>query len=125
MENVFVFSQTEVRYPSRMRSLLVGLVLVLLGTCMLYDGAESKKLGVVPYRLMKVRQVPMVRVKLVRRPKYHLMKVMYLFLLSFSRILTRVRCGTVQADKSVRHANRGRLLLRTPGPVPLWDLHLF
>ena len=22
----------------------------------------------------------------------------------------------------VRHANRGRLLLRTPGPVPLWDL---
>ena len=25
----------------------------------------------------------------------------------------------------VRHANRGRLLLRTPGPVPLWDLHVF
>ena len=25
----------------------------------------------------------------------------------------------------VRHANRGRLLLRTPGPVPLWDLHMF
>ena len=25
----------------------------------------------------------------------------------------------------VRHANRGRLLLRTPGPVPLWDLHGF
>ena len=24
----------------------------------------------------------------------------------------------------VRHANRGRLLLRTPGPVPLWDLHV-
>ena len=25
----------------------------------------------------------------------------------------------------VRHANRGRLLLRTPGPVPLLDLHVF
>ena len=25
----------------------------------------------------------------------------------------------------VRHANRGRLLLRTSGPVPLWDLHVF
>ena len=25
----------------------------------------------------------------------------------------------------VRHANRGRLLLRTPGPVPLSDLHVF
>ena len=25
----------------------------------------------------------------------------------------------------VRHAKRGRLLLRTPGPVPLWDLHVF
>ena len=27
--------------------------------------------------------------------------------------------------QQVRHANRGRLLLRTPGPVPLWDLHVF
>ena len=26
---------------------------------------------------------------------------------------------------AMRHANRGRLLLRTPGPVPLWDLHEF
>ena len=25
----------------------------------------------------------------------------------------------------VRHAYRGRLLLRTLGPVPLWDLHVF
>ena len=25
----------------------------------------------------------------------------------------------------MRHANRGRLLLRTPGPVPLWDLQVF
>ena len=25
----------------------------------------------------------------------------------------------------VRHANRGRLLLRTPDPVPLWDLQIF
>ena len=25
----------------------------------------------------------------------------------------------------VWHANRGRLLLRTPGAVPLWDLHVF
>ena len=24
-----------------------------------------------------------------------------------------------------RHANRGRLLPRTPGPVPLWDLQVF
>ena len=26
----------------------------------------------------------------------------------------------VQGSQRVRHANRGRLLLRTPGPVPLW-----
>ena len=25
----------------------------------------------------------------------------------------------------VRHANKRRLLLRTPGPVPLWDLQMF
>ena len=25
----------------------------------------------------------------------------------------------------VRHANRGRLLLWTPGPVPFWGLHVF
>ena len=25
----------------------------------------------------------------------------------------------------VRHANRWRLLLRTPGPAPLWDLHVW
>ena len=25
----------------------------------------------------------------------------------------------------VRHTNRGRLFLRTPGPVPLWDLNVF
>ena len=25
----------------------------------------------------------------------------------------------------VRHANRGRLLLRTPGPVRIWDLQVF
>ena len=28
-------------------------------------------------------------------------------------------------DEIMRHANRGHLLLRTPGPVPFWDLHLF
>ena len=27
--------------------------------------------------------------------------------------------------QGVRHANRGRLLLRTPGPVAHWDLHVF
>ena len=25
----------------------------------------------------------------------------------------------------VRHANRGLLLLQTPGPVPLWDLRVY
>ena len=25
----------------------------------------------------------------------------------------------------VRHSNRGLLLIQTPGPVPLWDLHMF
>ena len=25
----------------------------------------------------------------------------------------------------VQHANRERLLLRTPGPAPLWDLQVF
>ena len=35
---------------------------------------------------------------------------------------------TVEEKKStrrVRHANRGRLLLWTPGPVPIWDLQVF
>ena len=31
----------------------------------------------------------------------------------------------IEHMQRVRHANRGRLLLRTPGPVPLWDLHVF
>ena len=33
-----------------------------------------------------------------------------------------VSVGRVQR---VRHAGGGRLLLRTPGPVPLWGLHVF
>ena len=32
---------------------------------------------------------------------------------------------SIEHLQRVRHANRGRLLLRTPGPVPLWDLHVF
>ena len=32
---------------------------------------------------------------------------------------------SIEHMQRVRHANRGRLLLRTPGPVPLWDLHVF
>ena len=38
----------------------------------------------------------------------------YLIMRGFHRTLHRER-----------HANRGRLPLRTPGPVPLWDLHEF
>ena len=30
--------------------------------------------------------------------------------------------GFIEHMQRVRHANRGRLLLRTPGPVPLWGL---
>ena len=29
----------------------------------------------------------------------------------------------ISVEQRVRHANRERLLLRTPGPVPLLDLH--
>ena len=32
---------------------------------------------------------------------------------------------SIEHLQRVRHANRGRLLLRTPGPVPLWDLQVF
>ena len=32
---------------------------------------------------------------------------------------------SIEHLQRVWHANRGRLLLRTPGPVPLWDLHVF
>ena len=32
---------------------------------------------------------------------------------------------SIEALQRLRHANRGCLLLRTPGLVPLWDLHVF
>ena len=32
---------------------------------------------------------------------------------------------SIEHMQQVWHANRGRLLLRTPGPVSLWDLHVF
>ena len=32
---------------------------------------------------------------------------------------------SIEHLQRVRHAKGGRLLLRTPGPVPLWDLHVF
>ena len=32
---------------------------------------------------------------------------------------------SIEHLQRVWHAERGRLLLRTPGPVPLWDLHVF
>ena len=41
-------------------------------------------------------------------------------LLTFHQIVVSI--GHLQR---VWHADRGRLLLRTPGPVPLWDLHVF
>ena len=31
---------------------------------------------------------------------------------------------SIEHLQQVRHANRGRLLLWTPGPVPLWDFHV-
>ena len=39
--------------------------------------------------------------------------------------LSVLREVSIEHLQRVRHANRGRLLLRTPGPVPLWDLHVF
>ena len=38
---------------------------------------------------------------------------------------TSLREISIEHLQRVRHANRGRLLLRTPGPVPLWDLQVF
>ena len=32
---------------------------------------------------------------------------------------------SIEYLQRVRHANRGRLLLQTPGPVPLWDFQVF
>ena len=38
---------------------------------------------------------------------------------------TLLREVSIEHLQRVRHANRGRLLLRTPGPVLLWDLQVF
>ena len=35
--------------------------------------------------------------------------------------ITELREVSIEHLQRVRYANRGRLLLRTPGPVPLWD----
>ena len=45
----------------------------------------------------------------------------------YNRILLFTQLCEVSIEhlQRVRHANRGRLLLRTPGPFPLWDLHVF
>ena len=32
---------------------------------------------------------------------------------------------SIEHLQRLQHANRGRLPLRTHGPVPLWDLHVF
>ena len=37
----------------------------------------------------------------------------------------RIREFSTEYMQRVWHANRGRWLLRTPGPVPFWDLHVF
>ena len=41
------------------------------------------------------------------------------------RLFTELREVSIEHLQRVRHADRGRLLLRTPGPVPLWDLEVF
>ena len=40
-------------------------------------------------------------------------------------LFTWLREVSIEHLQRVRHANRGRLLLRTPGPVPFWDLQVF
>ena len=40
-------------------------------------------------------------------------------------LFTLLREVSIEHLQRVWHANRGRLLLRTPGPVPLWDLQVF
>ena len=40
-------------------------------------------------------------------------------------LFTLLREVSIEHLQRVRHANRGRLLLLTPGPVPLWDLQVF
>ena len=40
-------------------------------------------------------------------------------------LFTYLREVSIEHLQRVRHANRGRLLLRPPGPVPLWDLQVF
>ena len=40
-------------------------------------------------------------------------------------LFTRLYEVSIEHLQRVRHTNRGLLLLRTPGHVPLWDLHVF
>ena len=40
-------------------------------------------------------------------------------------LFTKFQEDSMEHLQRARHTNRGRLLLRTPGPVPLWDLHVF
>ena len=41
------------------------------------------------------------------------------------RAKTELREVSIEPLQRVRHANRGRLLLRTPDSVPLWVLQVF
>ena len=43
----------------------------------------------------------------------------------FRRPFTEFWVDSIEHLQRVWHADRGRLLLRAPGPVPLWDLHVF
>ena len=53
-------------------------------------------------------------------------QISYFFSLQNHAITRNLIAGSqLSYMQRVRHANRGRLLLLTPGPVPHWDLHVF
>ena len=56
---------------------------------------------------------------------YRDLMVTLLDLITDFGLFTEFREVSIEHMQRVWHANRGRLLLRAPGPVPLYDLHVF
>ena len=61
----------------------------------------------------------------IDRTLHHFLTVTDLDLITEFDFLPNYARFSIEYFQRARHANRGRLLLRTPGPVPLWDLHVF
>ena len=62
--------------------------------------------------------------ELIRHCTLHFWTVTDLDLIAEFELLPNYARFPYRTFKRVRHANRGRKLLRTPGPVPFWDLYV-